>query len=146
MPERLLEYQTLNQKIDKGFQIQAPSWERLYIDSALAIPDQLVNLSTLEAQDRFFIKVSALSPQSLLADWLNEVWTLFEEKGFLTKRIYFNSFDGKTIEATLLGELYDPIRHRHIPHLKRLSETETQVGVLSNGETGFFARVYLPVK
>jgi len=146
MPERTLSYETLNQKLDKGFHIKAPSWERLYIDSALAMTDQLAKLSTIESKERFSIKVTSESPSSLLVAWLNHVWELFENNKFLTKRIYFSSFNGKTIEATLLGEIYDPIRHGHITHLDRISEKDTQMGSLQSGDSGFFAKVFLSTK
>jgi len=143
MPERAIDYQPINQKADRGFQVEAPSLERLYIDSALAMTDQLVKLATIKSNERFEILVESNSKEALLALWLNEILQLFEQKKFLPRQIYFSQFNGTKIKATLMGESYNPIQHGHVAKLKAIQPENLKLGILSQGENTFFARVLL---
>lgn len=142
MAEKCLEYQSLKHHPQSGFQIQAPSLERLYIDSALALTDQLVKLNLLENAEKFKVNVESDTREGLMLLWLNQVLTLFDEKRFLAKRIYFSRFDGTRIEATLMGEIYNPIRHGHTDGLKLLQSEQLQLGLVENGEQQFFVRIH----
>lgn len=143
MPERAIDYQSINQKKDRGFQLEAPSLERLYIDSALAMTDQLVRLSMIQGVDRFEVSVESQTKETLLVLWLNAVLNLFENKKFLPKQIYFNRFNGSMIQATLIGESYNPIKHGHITKVKAIETSDLQLGTLSQSNNSFFVRVFL---
>lgn len=141
MPERALDYQNLPNRSQSGFKIDAPSLERLYIDAALALTDQWVKLRNVEATEKFNISVESTSKEVLMLQWLNQVLLLFAEKKFLTKRIYFNRFNGIKIEATLIGEFYQPIRHGHIDSPAQLEATQIKLGLGDSGESLFFVQV-----
>jgi SHS2 domain-containing protein len=143
MRERAIDYQAISQKADRGFQLEAPSLERLYIDSALAMTDQLVKLNTIQGSERFEILVESNSREGLLALWLNEILQLFENNKFLPRQIYFSQFNGTKIKATLMGETYNPIKHGHVTKLKSIQTEKLKLGTLNNGENTFFARVLL---
>ncbi|NBT58271.1 archease [bacterium] len=143
MPERAIDYQSINQKKDRGFQLEAPSLERLYIDSALAMTDQLVKLNLIQGSNRFEISVESNSRETLLTLWLNEVLNLFEKNKFLPKQIYFTRFNGSKIQATLIGEIYNPIKHGHVTKLNPVELNQLQLGSLSQSNNGFFVRVFL---
>ncbi|NDC22935.1 MAG: archease [Proteobacteria bacterium] len=145
MPERIISYQSLDHKADMGFHLQAPSLERLYIDSALALTDLSVKLERINSIDKHDVLVEADSKESLLIKWLNEVLFLFERHKFLPKRIVFTRFDGKSIKATLIGETYDPIRHGHVSEVKAVTHHQLEMGTLPNGENNFYAKVFLDV-
>ena len=51
MPERVVTYQIINQKLDTGFLLTAPSLQRLYIDGALALTDFLVQLDRVKTEN-----------------------------------------------------------------------------------------------
>lgn len=143
MPERSIDYQAVNQKRDRGFQLEAPSLERLYIDSALAMTDQLVKLSTIQSIERFEVIVESASREGLLALWLNEILQLLEKNKFLPRQIYFSQFNGTKIKATLMGEKHNPIRHGHIIKLKTIEPEHLKLEILGQGQNPFYARVFL---
>lgn len=145
MPERTINYESLAHKADMGFKVQAPSLERLYIDSALALTDVLVKLNRIEARDKHQVAIEADSKENLLIKWLNEVLVLFEKHKFLSKRIVFTSFDGKKITATLIGESYDPIRHGHVSEVNSVTRHQLEIGTLSGSDNNFYARVFLDI-
>ncbi|MFM8268635.1 MAG: archease [Pseudomonadota bacterium] len=143
MRERVIGYESINQKADRGFHLESPSLERLYIDSALAMTDQVVKLTTLQSIDRCEILVESNSREVLLALWLNEILNLFEQKRFLPKQIYFSQFNGKQIKATLIGDTYNPIKHGHVRKLKTIQPEHLKLGSTTQGDNTFFARVLL---
>lgn len=96
------------------FYLEAPSLERLFISSALKLVDDAVGLKHVSPLDRHTLSVNSDSIENLLLIWLNEVIQLFNSTQFLPRQIYFNGFDGKVINAILMGEKHDPIRHGHL--------------------------------
>jgi len=143
MPERRIEYQKVSHKSDTGYLVTAPSLERLYIDAALALTDQLVALDLIDTSQKRSLSVSADNPSSLMAKWLSEILNLFEKEKILCRRIVFNQFDGKKLTATVFGQIYAPLRHGHVAGLLSISSEKLQMGDNPNPEPHFFARVFL---
>lgn len=143
MPERKLQYQTLENKLDIGFFVTAPSLERLYIDAGLSLSDQLVKLDLVEASQKQSVAVSGNTREELMVKWLSEILSLFERHQFVTKRIVFNYFDGEAIRATLWGELHQPIKHGHVSEIKAVPCQQLELGDSSTPEPHFYARVFL---
>ena len=143
MPERRIEYQTLEHKADTGFQVTAPSLERLYIDAGLALTDLMVKLEQIQTVEKRSVAVKADNRDQLMVKWLSEILFLFEREKLLVRRIVFNKFDGKSIEATVFGERYEPIRHGHVSEIKAVTYHQLEVGDRPLPEPHFFARVFL---
>jgi len=143
MPERKITYEILEHTSDSGFIIRAPSWERLYIDAALALTDILVKLDCLEEKEKKTVNTQADNPESLMVKWLNEVLFLFEQYKFLSKRIIFDQFDGKKIGATLWGDNYNPTRHGHISEIKAVTYHQLELGESLTAEPQFYAKIFL---
>lgn len=141
MPERQLAYQSIENKKHLGFIVTAPSWQRLYIDTALAMTDQLVDQDLIHERDKKIISVKENNPENLMVTWLNAVLTLFETEKFLAKRIVFNEFDGKKISSILFGEKYDPIRHAHANDIKVAYEKVVEMGDSPTEADHFFAKI-----
>lgn len=143
MPERKIVYESLEHKADSGFLVKAPSLERLYIDAALALTDQLVELGTIQDTVKHTAAVTADDKESLMVKWLNEILFLFEKNKFLCKRIVFTKFDGKNIQASLHGDTYSPIRHGHVSEIKAVTYHQLQIGDLDHPDLHFFAKIFL---
>lgn len=143
MPERRIEYQQVSHKSDTGYLVTAPSLERLYIDAALALTDQMVKLDLIDTSERRTLSASADNRTALMAKWLSEVLALFDKEKILCRRIVFNQFDGKRIGATVFGQKYDPVRHGHVAELKAVTHEQLQMGDKPEPEPHFFARIFL---
>ena len=143
MPERRIEYQRVSRKADSGFAVTAPSLERLYIDSALALTDQLVKLDLIDIVEKRTLNASADNRAGLMVKWLSEILGLLEKEKLLCRRIVFSQFDGKRIGATVFGEKHNPVRHGHIPELRAITPERVEMGDGAGDEPLFFARIYL---
>lgn len=146
MPERKLSYESLSHSSDGGFRIKAPSLSRLFIDSALALTDLMARVDTIEEKDRRPLKVQAANREDLMMALLNEVNALFESEKFLCKRIVFNVFDGKKIDATAFGELHDPFRHGSLPEVRKFGTPPVEMGEFEDSrepDNHFYARIFL---
>ena len=143
MAERKIDYQTFQHQAHSGFVITAPSLARLYVDAALSLTDQLSRLDRIESRDCKEIKVSGGTREELMRIWLNWVLEAFAKDKFLSHRIVFNQFDGKTISATLWGETYQPVKHGHVVEVKAIEAGQIEIGDKATPEPHFFAKVKL---
>ncbi len=111
MPERRVAYQTVPNKQQMGLSLEAPSLQRLFIDAGLALNDYRISLDLVRDEDKQTVRVQAGDKEGLMLAWLQRLADLFNEKQFLATRIVFRQFDGKSIDAYLSGETYQPTRH-----------------------------------
>lgn len=143
MPERKIIYESLKHKADGGFLIRAPSLERLFIDAALSMVDQQVSLDRIQDTKKQVLKIEATTKELLMVRWLEQIQGLMEKNQYLPKRIVFNKFDGKKIEATLFGDSYEALRHGTLSTIKTISCQQLQLEENQNGEMHFFAKIQL---
>jgi len=143
MPERKITYEVLEHTADTGFLVKAPSWERLYIDAALALTDTMVKLDTIADKETRHLSIKADNKESLMVKWLNEILFVFERDKFLAHRIVFDSFDGKSISATLSGEGYAPTKHGSVSEIKAVTYHQLELGDKTEPEPHFYAKVFL---
>jgi len=143
MAERRVQYQTLDHKADSGFSLTAPSLERLYIDAALALTDQLVKLDLLTDTEKRTVAVSADNKEALLVKWLNEILCVLEKDKFLCRRIVFQGFDGKKIQASLFGQTYDPLRHGFLSEIKAATYHQLEISYREQPDPHFYLKVFL---
>lgn len=136
-----LDYRSLPHTADDGFEVHAPSLERLYIHAALALTDIRVPLKCIEEKLRRSVKVESFDTDTLMVRWLNEVLYLFDVERFLPHRIFFEKFDGNCLEATLIGESYDPSRHGSISEIKAVTYHQLELG--SERDSGYFAKIFI---
>jgi SHS2 domain-containing protein len=143
MPERKLVYHSLEHKSNSGFSVEAPSLQRLYIDAASALTDLMVKLDLIAEIEKRTLTVEAATQDQLMVKWLNEILFLFEKEKFLSKRIVFNHFDGKKISASLFGEMYRPTHHGHVSEIKAVTYHQLELGMRSEPEHVFYAKIFL---
>lgn len=141
MAERKIIYESLKHQAKGGFLIRAPSLERLLIDAALSFVDQQVCLDLIKDSVKKTVSVEAPSKENLMVKWIQSIHTLSEKERFLPKRIVFNKFNGKRIEATLFGDAYEPTRHGALGKIGAIACQQLQLEESTNGEMHFFARI-----
>jgi SHS2 domain-containing protein len=141
MPERKITYEDFVQKSNSGYVVRAPSLQRLFIDSALALTDHLSKLDLITESLSKKIRVQNPARKGLMVCWLNEIVVLFEKEMFLAKRIVFDSFDGKSISATLWGESYSSLKHGSKSKITPFDENRLELGELDLPELTFYAKI-----
>jgi SHS2 domain-containing protein len=143
MPEPKISYEKVDKKTQRGLVVRAPSWERLYINAALAVTDSLVALDRLEATAREHVSVQGKNQAELMEQWLSAVLSLVNDRKFLSRRIVFDSFDGRTIKATLHGDQHDRLRHGTVEPTTIATDPKLEVGDASAPEPVFFTKFFL---
>lgn len=124
-----------------AFYLEAPSLERLFISSALKLVEDSVGLRHVSASERQTLSVQSHSIEELLLKWLNEVIQLFNSTQFLPRQIYFNGFDGRTINAILLGEKHEPVRHGHLEKMVLIQSDHILFKSHLQGENSFSLQI-----
>lgn len=143
MPERKIEYRKIQNKANFGLFVTAPSLQRLYIDIALAFTDSMVQLDIVKDTEKKTVAATGDTKEALLVAWLTELVQLFNTHRFLAKRIVFDKFDGRVIQATLFGDTYQSTRHGHIPNIRGISPNQLEIGDKNAPEPHFFAQVFI---
>jgi SHS2 domain-containing protein len=143
MPEAKILYDKIEWKAQHGLLVRAPSWERLYINAALALVDSLIGISRVEIQSRKSIDVSAKDQHQLMAAWISAVCSLLTEDRFVPRRIVFEKFDGKKIAAAIHGEAHDRIRHGWVDGITMAEDPVLETGDSSEADgTVFYVKMY----
>ena len=144
MPERKIAYEKLQGKSHHGIVVKAPSWQRLYIDAALALTDSLVPLDSIHDTETKTVSVQGANLKELMEHWLKAIILLFRNDKFLCRRVVFEKFDGKSIQARCFGEAYDRIRHG-LPggDFIDVNGLPMEIGEGTGSESGFFVKVFL---
>lgn len=138
-----LNYQRINQKAEVAFFLEAPSWSRLFIDTALAFLDHWVRVERVQAVSNHKLQLEGKSKEDLLEKFLREAYLLTLKYRFMVSGIILDQFDGSSLKATLWGEPYDPAKHGSLPDAHDLQFQQLQLGESLPPSQGVFARVVL---
>ncbi|RMF94736.1 MAG: archease [Candidatus Schekmanbacteria bacterium] len=136
-------YRVLNHTADVGFEVDARDKDLLFIRSAYALIDLMVDIERIEAKEEREIKISdSFDLESLFISWLGEILFYFETKGFLTSKVKKINFNDGGMEALVLGERYDEKKHP----IKAVFKAPTYHNLKVGKENGIWvARVILDV-
>lgn len=140
MPEPKIVYEKIEFRGQRGLFVRAPSWERLYINTALALVDHLVGITRIESEARQAVSLSAKDLPNLMEKWMTTICRLMTEGRFVPRRIVFEKFDGKSIGAVIHGEAYDPIRHGLIEEISVAKDPELALG--EGSDSDFFVKIF----
>ena len=141
MPERKIAYDRISIQKDVGLLLTAPSYERLFIDTALASTDFRFPLELIETAEQKRIEVKAKSLAELMAIWLQAVFALSQQDKFLPKRIVFEKFDGTSIKASLHGEKHNALKHGGNDSVTAVVCEGIRLGEAKLPESGFTVQV-----
>lgn len=145
MPERKVSYEKIARKKETGLKLEAPSLQRLYIDAGLAFTDFLIPLDLIQVVDKKTVCISGTTQEDLLAKWINHLLHLFKKEKFLSSRIVYEKFDGKSIQASLFGESYVPTRHGSSAEITtEVSSKEIAITQKQGQDTLFLLEFYWP--
>lgn len=141
MPERKISYHGLEKTTESGFKIAAPSLQRLYIDAGLALTDQMLSLDLIKDSEKHTLNIDGENKEALMLNWLNSVLSLYEKNQFLCKRIVFNQFDVRKLQASVWGESYVSTRHGYLKPIITLKMNQLDMGMGTDPESLFYLRI-----
>lgn len=113
MAERRVEYQRVQRLKLVGVRVEAPSLQRVFLDSALAFFDVLSTGSRQAPTEtiKHRIELSGSDAKNLFFSWMQKIRELYVGQKFMATRAVFEKFDGKTLVAVIHGEPYNSLHH-----------------------------------
>lgn len=114
MAERKIEYRRVQRGKRVGILVEAPSLQRVFLDTGLAFFQSLVTGSRAEIPLDPVPKrlaLQATNSQGLFKEWAVALLNLYSVERFIVSRAIFEKFDGKTLNAVLHGSAYTPLAH-----------------------------------
>jgi SHS2 domain-containing protein len=135
-------YRIFDHTADLGVEVTGATPEELYAGASLALFDLLTDLSAIRETEDRTLTVGGEGPEDLLVNFLREVLYMWNGEGFLIKRCTIRELKPRRLTVLLLGEPYDPARHRIRMEIKAV--TYHQASVIRT-EAGWVARVVFDV-
>ncbi len=105
-------YEYIEHSADLGFKAFGTTIEELFVNAAEALFEVLVALDSIRTRDKHIIHVDSIDLETLMVGWLNELLYRFETEGFLLKRSQIDKMASCSLQATVWGEIIDPVRHK----------------------------------
>jgi len=135
-------YRVFDHTADLGVEITGASREDVYAGASFALFDLLTDLSAVRETEERTLTVGGEGPDDLLVNFLREVLYAWNGEGFLIKRCTIREAAPRRLTALLLGEPYDPARHRIKMEIKAVTYHQASV---SRTEAGWMGRVVFDV-
>ncbi len=125
-----MKYKFLPHTADVMFEAYGKTLEKLFENSALAMEEVMVKLSTLEINDHYEITLESDSLEKLLYDFLSELIFVKDTEGFLFKKFeVIIQHKNKKYEllAKCEGELIDRKKHELLDDAKAVTMHQFEI-------------------
>lgn len=120
-------YEILDHTADISVKIYAASLKDIFIQSSVAMMDLICNIDKVKPMKSFNIKVSGISNEQLLVNWLQEILYLHEVRNFLFCKFIINSIKDGVITGSAIGEKLDSSRHELMNHIKAVTYSNMDI-------------------
>lgn len=97
---------------DVGVRAWAPRAEDAFAQTALGVLALIVNPAEVEPREQREVRAQADSEDALLVAWINECLYVHEIEGFVASRVEVDVLGPGVVHGFLVGEAFDPSRHR----------------------------------
>lgn len=114
-------YRSLPHTADIRVRFSGRNLSELFRHGVFALTDTLVEARTVRPRSVRRLRLKAPSLDLLLVRFLQELLFLFDAKGFLARRIVFDELRPEGLKAGLVGEIFDPKRHRPKTEVKAVT-------------------------
>ena len=118
-------FRFLEHMSDAFIEAWGDSFEEAYVEAAKAFYELVSSMSGVEPRVERVVEAEGRDLQELLYDMLEKLIILFDSEGFLASKIEVEELKRGAREnylrLRLLGEPYDPGRHRHGIHVKAVT-------------------------
>ncbi len=112
-------YEFFETTADKGILARGRDLPELFANAARGLAALMVeDPRSIRPSQRRPVRVTGAGREGLLVAWLNELLYLHETEGFLAAEPRIVALAEEALEAEVLGEGFDPSRHRLTGHVK----------------------------
>ena len=134
-------FEILEHTADVGLVARGRTLGEAFAAAGYALSALVADLSQAKPRQSREVAVEGQDPGSLLVAWLSELLYLFDAEGFLSLEFDITHIDARSLRAIVLGDSFDPERHRPNMAVKAISYHQLEV----QHADGYEARVYLDV-
>ena len=118
-------FRFLEHMSDAFIEAWGDSFEEAYVEAAKAFYELVSSMEGVEPRVERVVEARGRDLQELLYDMLEKLIILFDSEGFLASKIAVEELrrgaGENHLRLRLLGEPYDPGRHRHGIHVKAVT-------------------------
>jgi SHS2 domain-containing protein len=119
-------YHLLEHTADMGLEAQGCSLADLFEQTALGLLE-ILGAEQVGCQEERLLELSGYDIEELLVNWLSELLYLLEGQSFLPAAVIVEAATRQELRARVLGETYDPDRHRLAREIKAVTYHQLQV-------------------
>lgn len=83
----------------------------LFINSAFALFDVMVDIQAIENKERLPLEVEGTDRDDLMVNWVRELLYLYHSSGYLLREFQVREVKDTIVRAEVCGEKIDPDRH-----------------------------------
>ncbi len=135
-------YKVFNHTADLGIEVFGKTEKDVFSRAAFAVFDLMADLRFVRPVLKRPITVEGADREDLLVNYLREVLYLFTGKKILLKVFKIGEIDGHQLKGEVMGEVFDPARHRLKREIKAVTYHRAEVRETPEGWRG---RVILDV-
>ena len=122
-----MRYRIIDHTADFGLHVFGKTARDLYENAARAMFDQIVDTDTLTGEDAADLVVAGSDRADLMINWLRELLYLWTGEGKLVKTVRVNRMSARELAATVVFDLFSPLRHEIKGEIKAVTYHQIQV-------------------
>jgi SHS2 domain-containing protein len=135
-------FRVLEHTADIGFEAFGATREEMFANAARALTDLMVEIESIQPQEKLSLRAEGSDMPSLLVNWLSEVLFLFDAEGWLFREFEVENLTDQSLVGSARGEKFD--RTRHQAKLLVKAVTYHQLDMRETGQ-GWRAQVYVDI-
>jgi SHS2 domain-containing protein len=135
-------FEILEHPSDLGIEAHGTSLKEVFRNAACGMMFVIAGSSVIEKRQQRSVFISATDREKLLVKWLAEVLFLYDAQQFLFSDVNFEILNDTTLNAWVLGEQYDSLRHYLKMDMKAV--TYHQLSIENHGNN-WTARVFVDI-
>ncbi|MHC4880648.1 MAG: archease [Planctomycetota bacterium] len=114
-------FELFDHTADLGIRVRAATLDELFVDAAAALTHCLVgNPDSVRPLEKVTCRIESPDREYLYFDWLSDLLYRFDAEAFVVAECEV-AVDGLTLQATLRGEPFDPVRHAYSHEVKAVT-------------------------
>jgi SHS2 domain-containing protein len=132
----------LDHPSDIGIEAHGLTCAEAFGCAASALISIILDPATVVPSVRRTITLHASDSEQMLVRWLSEILYLYDGEGFVTAKFDLSLCTPTALEASIAGELFDPLKHTVRTDVKAI--TYHQVAVIQN-DAGWHVRAFVDI-
>ena len=104
-------YKILEHTADLAIRVWGKDEKELFVNAARAFFDVITDINTIRCKKTLLVKVEGADLEECFFNWLDELLSLFDARGFVGREIEILNWQPFCLEARIKWEKYNPKHH-----------------------------------